>query len=183
MGRETQKAKRIDAMGDCHKEAIESKPVRESRVVVSQVMQPEDANPMGNVHGGTIMKLIDNAAGVVAIRHARCNAVTASVDRIDFHHPAFIGDLLVIMASLNMTGKTSMEIGVRVEAERLLTGERHHIASAYITYVALDTGLRPKQIPAVIPETDLEKRRNREARVRRDFRLQIKQYEDHSESG
>lgn len=158
------------------------KPVGNSSVIVSQVMQPSDTNPAGNVHGGTIMKLIDSAAGVVAVRHSRCNAVTASVDRLDFHHPAFIGDLLILSASLNMTGKTSMEIGVRVEAETLMSGKRRHIASAYLTYVAIDTNLKPRMIPPVIAETDEEERRNREAQARRKARLAEKHFERESGS-
>jgi len=106
----------------CVVDEMNEKTVRESRVTVSQVMQPADANPAGNVHGGTIMKIIDNAAGVVAFRHSRHNSVTASVDQINFHHPAFIGDLLTVKASLNLVGKTSMEIGAWVESENLLTG-------------------------------------------------------------
>ena len=156
------------------------KPVKDSCVVVSQVMQPSDANPAGNVHGGTIMKLIDTAAGVVAVRHSRSNAVTASVDRLDFHHPTFIGDLLIISASLNMTGKTSMEIGVRAEAENLASGKRRHIASAYLTYVAMDADLKPCPILPVIPETAEEKRRNHEAQFRRKARLAEKQFEKES---
>lgn len=157
------------------------KRVKDSRVIVSQVMQPADANPAGNVHGGTIMKLIDNAAGVVAIRHSRCNAVTASVDRLDFHHPAFLGDLLIFSASLNMTGRTSMEIGVRVEAENLMSGKRRHIASAYLTYVALDADLKPRPIEPVVVETAEEKRRNKEAMARRQARLAEKTQEKESE--
>ncbi len=156
---------------------MEGKTVRKTSIIMSQIMQPEDANVAGNVHGGTIMKLIDNAAGVVAVRHCRSNAVTASVDRIDFHHPAYIGDLLVIKASMNMVGKTSMEIGARVEAERLLSGDRYHIASAYLTYVSLDEDLKPNPVPPLIAETDAEKRRNREAQTRRKTRLDEKHRE------
>ncbi len=150
---------------------MKNKTVKESRVTVSQVMQPADANPAGNVHGGTIMKLIDNAAGVVAFRHSRCNSVTASVDQIDFHYPAFIGDLLTIKASLNLVGKTSMEIGARVESENLLTGQTRHIASAYLTFVSLDDKLKPVQVPELIFETDKEKQRNADAQARRKIRL------------
>lgn len=147
------------------------KPVRESSVIMSQEMLPVDANPSGNVHGGTIMKLIDTSAGVVAKRHSRSNAVTASVDRLNFHKPSFVGDLLILFASLNLTGKTSMEIGVRVEAEDLGTGKRRHIASAYLTFVALDSDHEPTEIPYLIPETEEEKRRNNEAIARRKSRL------------
>lgn len=150
---------------------MDKKTVKDSRVTVSQVMQPADANPAGNVHGGTIMKLIDNAAGVVAFRHSRCNSVTASVDQIDFHYPAFIGDLLTIKASLNLVGRTSMEIGARVESENLLTGKTRHIASAYLTFVSLNDNLKPVQVPGLIFETDNEKQRNADAQARRKIRL------------
>lgn len=142
------------------------KTVKHSMVQLAQVMLPEDTNPAGNVHGGTIMKLIDNAAYVVASRHARSNVVTASVDRIDFHRPVFVGDLLHLMASLNWTGRSSMEVGVRVEAENLQTGEIRHIASAYLTFVALNEQGKPKTAPQVQPETEDEKRRFNEAQDR-----------------
>lgn len=150
---------------------MNEKTVKDSRVIVSQVMQPADANPAGNVHGGTIMKLIDNAAGVVAFRHSRCNSVTASVDQINFHYPAFIGDLLTIKASLNLVGKTSMEIGARVESENLLTGKTRHIASAYLTFVSLGDNLKPVAVPGLIFETDKGKKRNQDAQARRKVRL------------
>ncbi len=150
---------------------MEGKTVRDSAVIMAQVMGPPDLNIAGNVHGGTIMKLIDTAAGVVAIRHARCNAVTASIDRLDFHYPAFSGDLVTCKASLNMVGKSSMEIGVRVETENLFTGEVRHTASAYLTYVGLDKSGRPTQIPHLILETDEDKRRNREAQARKALRI------------
>lgn len=167
----------MSAKNKCPEYNSQGKPVKDSRVIVSQVMEPADANPAGNVHGGTIMKLIDNAAGVVSIRHSRCNAVTASVDRLDFHYPAFVGDLLILFASLNLTGRTSMEIGVRVEAEELMSGRRRHIASAYLTYVALDGNMKPRQVPVGIPETEEEKRRHSEARARRKARLEEKKSE------
>jgi uncharacterized protein (TIGR00369 family) len=138
---------------------------------MSQAMIPQDANPAGNVHGGVIMKLIDTAAGVVAGRHARANVVTASIDRLDFLHPVFIGDFVTLRASLNFVGKTSMEVGVRVEAENVLTGETRHTSTAYLTFVALDGNGRPMPLPALILETDDEQRRNGEANVRRKNRL------------
>ena len=156
---------------------MQGKTVNETSITMSQIMQPEDANVAGNVHGGTIMKLIDTAAGVVAVRHCRSNAVTASVDRIDFHNPAYIGDLLIIKSSINMVGRTSMEIGARVEDERVLTGERFHIASAYLTYVSLDENLKPKAVPQLILESEAEVRRNQEAQVRRRMRLDEKRRE------
>ena len=150
---------------------MQGKRVRESSAVMSQLMGPQDTNIAGNVHGGVIMKLIDTVAGVVAVRHARSNAVTASIDRLDFHHPVFVGDLLTLRASLTFVGRTSMEIGVRVETENLFTGERRHTASAYLTYVALDKDGRPMPSPALILETDDEMRRNLEAKTRRETRL------------
>lgn len=163
---------------------MEGKKVSETSITMSQIMQPEDANVAGNVHGGTIMKLIDSAAGVVAVRHCRSNSVTASVDRIDFHYPAYIGDLLIIKSSINMVGTTSMEIGARVEAERVLKGDRFHIASAYLTYVSLDENLKTKPVPQLILETESEERRNQEAQVRRKMRLDEKKreknYQDNS---
>lgn len=156
---------------------MEGKRVNDSRVVMSQMMSPQDANVAGNVHGGVIMKLIDTAAGVVAIRHARSNVVTASIDRLDFHHPTFVGDLLTLRASLNFVGRTSMEVGVRVETENLISGQRRHTGSAYLTYVALDRNGHPLQVPPLILDTEEEGRRNREAKARRETRLAEKRQE------
>lgn len=150
---------------------MDGKRIKDSSVIIAQVMIPQDANPAGNVHGGVIMKLIDTAAAVAASRHARCNTVTASIDRLDFHHPVFVGDLLFFRASLNMVGKTSMEVGVRVESENLISGEVRHTASSYLTFVALDKDGRPQEVPPLVLETEEEKRRNREARTRRETRL------------
>ncbi len=156
---------------------MEGKRVRESSAVMAQQMNPQDANPAGNVHGGVIMKLIDTAAGAVAMRHARSNVVTASIDRLDFHNPVFVGDFVTIRASLNLVGRTSMEVGVRVESENLITGERRHTGSAYLTYVALDRDGRPKPLLPLMLESDDEKRRNREAKSRRQTRLAEKTQE------
>ncbi len=150
---------------------MSGKTVSASAVVLAQQMNPQDANPAGNVHGGVIMKHIDTAAGTVAQRHARSNAVTASIDRLDFHHPVYIGDLVTLKASLNHVGNKSMEVGVRVEAENLFTGQVRHTASAYLTYVALDEEGRPRAIPPLILETTDERRRNQEAVARREIRL------------
>lgn len=150
---------------------MRAKRAKESDITTSYVMMPEDANPAGNVHGGIIVKHIDSTAGVVAFRHTRLNCVTASIDSLIFHHPVFIGDLLTLRASLNMAGRTSMEIGVRVEAENLLTGEIRHTASAYLTFVALDKNGRPAEIPQLILEAEEDLRRNREAIARREIRL------------
>lgn len=153
---------------------MEGKRVSETAVDMAQLMSPQDANPAGNVHGGVIMKLIDDAAGVVAYRHARCNVVTVSVDRLRFHHPIFVGDLVICKASMNLVGRTSMEVGVRVEAENLITGEVHHTASAYLTYVALDEDLKPKEIPSLIIETKKQEHRSHRALERKKIRRKEK---------
>jgi len=150
---------------------MEGKRIRESAVLMAQLMNPEDANPAGNVHGGSIMKLIDNAAGCAAARHARSNVVTASIDRLDFYNPVFVGDIVTLKASLNFVGNTSMELGVRVEAENIITGTIRHTASAYLTFVALDSNGRPLLLPPLVLETDEEKRRNQDAKERRKTRL------------
>lgn len=156
---------------------MNSKTVAETSVTMAQVMLPQDANPAGNIHGGVIMKLIDTAAAVVASRHARGNTVTASIDRLDFHHPVFVGDLLFLKACINMVGRTSMEVGVRVEAENYMTGEVRHTSSAYLTFVALDKNGRPRELPPLILETDEERRRNQEAMMRKKTRLEQKSKE------
>lgn len=150
---------------------MESRRVSESSIVMSQLMTQHDANLAGNVHGGVIMKLMDTAAGVVATRHTRMNVVTASIDRLNFHAPVFTGDLVILKASVNIVGRTSMEVGVRVDAEDLISGESRYAASAYITYVALDRDGKPTAVPGIIPETDDELRRNREAKTRREARI------------
>ena len=151
---------------------MQGKTVAETSVVLVQKMTPQDANLAGNVHGGVIMRLIDDAAYVVATRHCRRNTVTASIDRMDFHNPIYVGDLVSLKASLNLVGKTSMEIGVRVDTENLRTGEISHGVSAYLTYVALDENGRPAPVPPLILETEEDKRRNTEAQARRRIRLE-----------
>ncbi len=150
---------------------MEGKKVKESRVTMVQLMNPQDANLAGNVHGGVIMKLIDTVAGAVSVRHARTSTVTASIDRLNFHHPVLIGDLVTLKAGLNLVGRTSMEVGVHVQSENLLTGEIRHTASAYLTLVALDADGRPTAVPPLILETEEAVRRNREAQARREIRL------------
>ena len=159
---------------------MNGKSVDESRVMLAQVMGPQDANIAGNVHGGVIMKLIDTAAGTAAARHSRTNVVTASIDRLDFLGPVFIGDVVTLKASLNYVGRTSMEVGVRVEAETLVTNQVRHTASAYLTFVALDKNGRPLEVPQLILETDTDLRRNLEAKARRQMRFQEKRSEKES---
>ncbi|TFF86516.1 MAG: acyl-CoA thioesterase [Promethearchaeota archaeon] len=134
-------------------------------------MMPSNANPKGNVQGGTIMKIVDDAALIVAERHSHKNCVTASIDRLDFISPVYVGNAVFAKASINYVSKTSMEICVLVEAECLKTGVREHVASAYLTFVALDKNDKPTQITQIIPETEEEKRRYLEAKERRRRRL------------
>lgn len=150
---------------------MEGKRASESSLVLVQRMTPQDVNLAGNVHGGVILKLIDEAAFASATRHVRENTVTASIDHVDFYTPVYAGDLLTIKASINLVGKTSMEVGVRVEAENLLTGDIRHTASAYLTFVALDKDGKPRPVPPLIVKTEDEVRRNREALERREARL------------
>jgi uncharacterized protein (TIGR00369 family) len=156
---------------------MQGKTVSETAVTVSQVMMPQDTNKAGNVHGGVMMKLIDTVAAVVAVRHARKNIVTVSIDRMDFMHPLYVGDLVMCKASLNHVGRTSMEIGVRVETENLMTGAVYHTVSAYLTMVALDEKGKPTEVPPLILETDIDRRRNTQAQARRDMRLRERQNE------
>ncbi len=142
-----------------------------SRFEMSEIMMPEHVNPAQNVHGGVIMKLIDNCAGICALRHARTYVVTASVDRIDFINPSYMGDLVTAKASMNFVGRTSMEVGVRVEAERMMIGKKTHVASAYLTFVALDSDKKPTEIPRLICETEEDRRRFEEGKKRREERL------------
>ena len=163
-------------------EQLKGKPVKESAMETHILMMPMHSNPlwedgelkMGNVNGGTILNLIDNQAGIVALRHCRTAVVTASIDKMDFLTPVHVGELLVLKASVNYTGRTSLEVGVRVEAENLRTGERRKTGSAYLTFVAIDDKGNPIPVPPVIPETDEEKRRYHEAKQRRELRLQAR---------
>jgi acyl-CoA hydrolase len=130
-----------------------------------------DANVAGNVHGGVIMHLCDEAAGIAALRHSGRRAVTAAMDRMNFLHPVYVGQLVTVRATVNAAWRTSMEVGVRVEAEDVRSGETTHTCSAYLTMVALDEEGRPAAVPPVVPETPSEERRAREAQLRRDGRL------------
>jgi acyl-CoA hydrolase len=148
--------------------------VRESVSEYSEFALPIDANTLGNVLGGKVMHLVDLAAALAAVRHARCAVVTASVDQMTFLHPVHIGQLIILQSSVNRVFRTSMEVGVRVEVEDLITGHRKHTSSAYLTFVAIDARGARVPIPPVIPETDDEKRRFREAETRRAYRLAMR---------
>ncbi len=132
---------------------MEPKSATESEIIMTHLVLPQDANPAGNLHGGVILRHIDTAGGVVAKKHSRGNVVTVSIDRMAFKEPAYMGELLTFKASLNYVGRSSMEIGVRVEAENLRTGEVRHTNSAYLTYVALDEDGRPTPVPPLRLET------------------------------
>jgi acyl-CoA hydrolase len=130
-----------------------------------------DANTAGNVHGGTIMKLCDEVAGIAAIRHSGQRVVTAGMDRMTFVQPVLVGQLVTVRATVNAAWRTSMEVGVRVESENVRSGERMHTSTAYLTMVAMDEGGRPAPVPPIECETEDERRREREAQVRRENRL------------
>jgi acyl-CoA hydrolase len=148
--------------------------VRESISEYSEFALPTDANTLGNVLGGKVMHLVDLAAALAAVRHARCAVVTASVDQMSFLHPVHIGQLIILRSSVNRVFRTSMEVGVRVQVENLLTGHTKHTSSAYLTFVAIDKNGQRIPIPPVIPETDDEKRRFAEAEQRRASRLAMR---------
>lgn len=152
---------------------LQAKPVSESRVVMSRQMMPDDANPWGYVHGGTIMKMVDEAAGSAAIRHTRMRVSTAAIDYMSFLHPVHVGDLVTVKASLNDVGRTSMEVGVRVEAENMLTGDVKYTSSCYLVMVALDNQGQPAQVPPIVPETPNDHRRMAAAKIRRKRRRQL----------
>jgi acyl-CoA hydrolase len=150
---------------------MEGRRAADSRTQLVQWMSLTDANSAGFVHGGSVLKLADEAAGVVAVKHSRCRVVTAGVDRMTFLEPVHVGELLTLSASVNAVWRTSMEVGVRVEAENPRTGERRHTASAYFTMVGLDEQGKPTPVPPLIAETAEEKAREAEAQVRRRNRL------------
>ena len=148
--------------------------VQDSALVSATLMMPQDANAQGNVHGGTIMRLMDQIAGSVAALHSRTNVVTASIDQMSFYEPVYIGNLLILKASIYYVGSTSMEVGVRIEARDLKTGKVVHTGSSYLTFVALDDSGRPITVADIRPETSEEIRRHNEAKERRAERLALK---------
>ena len=154
-----------------------AKTVRDSQHETSELMMPHHANNLGHVFGGVMLSMMDKTAAVAAFRHCRLNVVTASIDRVDFREPIHVGDLVVMKSSVNFVGRTSMEVGVRVEAEELLTGRRRHTNSCYLTFVAVDRNGRPIEIPGLTPETNEERRRFDAARERREVRLKERESE------
>ncbi len=149
------------------------KTVRESRSELSELALPNDANGLGNLLGGKLMHLMDIAGSLAAARHARTFVVTASFDHMNFVAPVHIGQLVLLYSSVNRAFRTSMEVGVKAFVEDLRTGERRHVSSGYLTFVALDEKRRPVPVPPVIPETEDDKRRYEQAGERRAYRLQL----------
>lgn len=164
---------------------MEGRPVRDSMSEIAEFALPTYSNPLGNVLGGRIMHLVDLAGATAAIRHCRCAVVTASVDSMSFLRPIKIGQLITLKASVNRVFHTSMEVGVKVVVEDLHRGVVYHSNSSYVTFVALDEDGRPRPVPPVVPETDAEKRRWREADARRAQRLALKrkalEHESHND--
>ena len=150
---------------------LPAKRVRDSQATISQLMYLTDANPLGNIHGGTVMRLVDEVGGVCAARHVGRPVVTVAIDSMAFHSPIFVGNLVTVRASLNYVGRTSMEVGVRVEAEDVLTGERTHTNSAYLVYVAKDENGEPVEVPPLLAETPEEERRMAEGKLRQQERV------------
>ncbi len=155
-------------------EALPGRPVRDSVSEYAELALPTDANVFGFLLGGRVMHLVDMAGATAAMRHARRPVVTASVDFMSFLHPIHIGQLVILRSSVNRTFRTSMEVGVKVCVEDLLTGLQRHTCSAYLTFVAIDEHGRPTPVPPVIPETEEEKRRWEEAGRRRERRLSLR---------
>ena len=155
----------------------DAKPVKSSRVTLSQLMQPEHANLRGDVHGGWIMKLVDEAGALAAMRHAQCRVVTVAMDQMMFHEPIRIGDLVMLHAELTFVGRTSMEVRVEVIAEDPITGAQSHTNTAYLVYVALDEERKPRPVPSLLPETETEIRRMHEGNKRQAYRLANRQEE------
>jgi uncharacterized protein (TIGR00369 family) len=151
------------------------RPVRDSAVTLTQMMEVADANIHGNVHGGVVMRLVDTAAALAAIRHAGGPCVTVSLDEMSFIAPVHVGDVVTVRAMVNDVGTTSLECGVRVDAEDPVSGDRRHASSAYLVFVAIDVEGRPRPVPPAIAEDPQEQRRQREAKLRRRSRLEHKE--------
>ena len=152
---------------------LEPKTVKASQSELSELALPNDANGLGNLLGGKLMHLMDIAGSLAAARHARTFVVTASFDHMNFLAPVRIGQLVLLYSSVNRAFRTSMEVGVKAFVEDLQTGERKHVASAYLTFVALDASRNPVSVPALVPQTEAEKRRYAQAAERRSYRLRL----------
>jgi uncharacterized protein (TIGR00369 family) len=147
------------------------KTVSASRITIAQLMQPEHANNLGNVHGGWIMKLVDEAGALACMRHAQQRVVTVAVDQMTFRQPIRTTDLVTLTGEVSYVGHTSMEAEVQVIAENPITGERTHTNTAYLVYVALDENHHPVSVPPLIPETEAQRLRMEEGQARQAYRL------------
>jgi uncharacterized protein (TIGR00369 family) len=153
---------------------LKAKPISASQISIAQLMQPEHANNLGNVHGGWIMKLVDEAGALACMRHAQRRVVTVAIDQMVFRQPIRIGDLVILNAEVSYTGRTSMEAEVQVTAEDPVTGEQTHTNTAYLVYVALDREGQPAPVPPLFAETEEEKERLQQAKERQKRRLSQK---------
>ncbi|RIK35975.1 MAG: acyl-CoA thioesterase [Chloroflexi bacterium] len=152
-------------------QALPGRTVGETELTLTQFMQPEHSNSLGNVHGGVILKLCDECGGIIASRHARRPAVTVTVDSVTFHEPVLLGRLLLVHGRITWVGRTSIEVELRVEAEDLFTSVRSHTNSAYIVYVALGSDRRPTSVPPLLLQNDDERSRFEQGRLRQEARL------------
>ena len=149
---------------------MKNKTVKKTHVIMHELILPNDTNLLGNVLGGRVMHLMDMCAAMSAYKHARTAVVTASVDRLDFLAPAKMGEIMILKSSVNYTGKSSMEVGVRIESENPKTGDIYHTSSAYLTFVSLHEDGKPQRVDAVKPEIDIEFRRFNEGKIRHEER-------------
>ncbi len=154
---------------------MDPRPVSISKVIMTELVLPSHTNSLDTIFGGTIMGWVDIAAAICAQRHSQKQVVTAHVDELTFVAPVYKGWVVNLKASVNFTGRTSMEVGVRVDAENPTTNEKFHTASAYLTFVGLDSHGDPTPIPPILPETDDEKRRNKAGQARRAHRLKMRE--------
>jgi acyl-CoA hydrolase len=155
-------------------ESLAPKPISASRITISQLMHPEHANLLGHVHGGWIMKLVDEAGALTCMRHAQRKVVTVAIDSMTFRQPIKIGDLIILNAEITYTGHTSMEVAVEVLAENPVTGEQIHTNTAYLVYVALDDEGRPTLVPSLKAETEEDKQKLKQGQERQERRLKRK---------
>ena len=149
---------------------MKKKTVKNTHIIMHELILPNDTNLLGNVLGGRVMHLMDMCAAMSAYKHARTAVVTASVDRLDFLAPAKMGEIMILKSSVNYTGKSSMEVGVRIESENPKTGDIYHTSSAYLTFVSLNENGKPQRVDDIMPENDIENRRFKEGNVRHEER-------------
>jgi len=149
---------------------METKAIKDTQVIMHELVLPNDTNLLGNVLGGRVMHLMDMCAAMSAYKHARTAVVTASVDQLDFLAPVKMGDIMILKSSVNYTGKSSMEVGVRIESENQKSGDIYHTSSAYLTFVSLNENGKPQRVNDIKPENDIEIRRFNEGKIRHEER-------------